>query len=73
MEILTAAEFCKKFDMQSRIEQVVKHYEKRNVLDNIVLAYDKDEQGLWHETTERYHLQQEIATAQKELARLEVK
>ena len=73
MPVLTSREFCEKFNMSSRIEQQIKHYEYRNEMDNIVVAYDKDEQNLWHESTELYTLAKSIKAMQKELARMEKK
>lgn len=73
MSILTSDEFCKKVDMPVVVEKHIKHYEYRNEADNIKVAYDKDEQGLWHETTEMYNLAKSIKTMQKELARMEKK
>lgn len=73
MSILTSREFCEKFNMSSRIERQIKHYEYRNEMDDIVVAYDKDEQDLWHENTELCTLAKNIKTMQKELARMEKK
>ena len=73
MSILTSDEFCKKFDMPKELEKYIKHYEYRNEIDDIKIAYDKDEQGLWHETTEKYTLAKSIKNMRKELARMEKK
>lgn len=73
MSVLTSREFCEKFNMSPSIERQIKHYEYRNEQDNILAAYDKDEQDLWHESTELYTLAKSIKTMQKELARMEKK
>ena len=73
MSILTSDEFCKNFDIPAAVEKRIKHYEYRNEVDNIKVAYDKDEQGLWHETTEMYNLSKSIKNMKKELARMEKK
>lgn len=73
MDILTSDEFCKKVGMPKELETHIKHYEYRNEIDDIKIAYDKDEQGLWHETTEMYNLAKSIKNMRKELARMEEK
>lgn len=73
MSILTSDEFCKKVDMPKELETRIKHYEYRNEMEDIKVAYDKDEQGLWHETTEMYNLSKSIKNMRKELARMEKK
>lgn len=66
---LTSKEFCEKFGIQSYVERIVKHYEYRDMSDNIVFEYDKKEDGLWHDTTAE-KLLEEITRTQQQLEEL---